>query len=416
MFGLNYDNATTTFRDIQRLHPRIPWKCLRAACAQHVTGDHRRKVASATRTTTIILIASTAVKQAVSDRLGSESAGIFLSGGLDSGAVAVTAKEIVSSRGGQPNLRSYTMGYDSLIPDDEVVYARKTAEYLGITNKYLALDDVQLFEKWDNARYRFPEPVDDPLSAGLFKQFEMVAADCRVVLSGEGADNLMYFQMWPYLQDLRRTGDHTRLLKEAAWFLWVRPLPWRGAAQRLRSIFTRATGGGGIPDWISPEFAKRTGLEERWKEFNSLFFPEQRHPSRPKAHASMLIPQWTSMFEGTDPGITRAAVEVRYPFLDLRLIDYLLGIPAFPWTYKKRLARKALTGRLPEEVLLRPKTPIYDDPVARQLKRLTHAATLPKWDPRLLEFVNLSGLQPYCGTMDRENIRPYCLNVWLAGS
>ena len=294
------------------------------------------------------------------------------------------------------------------------MYARKTANYLGIPNKYLALDHIQLFEKWDDAKYRFPEPVDDPLSAGVFEQFEMVAADCRVALSGEGADNLMYFQMWPYLKDLHRNREWGRLLKETAWFLLVRPLPWRGAVQRLKSLFAKVRGGAGIPNWIAPEFAKRAGLETRWNECCNLLFPEERHPSRPKAHASMLIPQWTSMFEGADPGVTRSRSEVCYPFLDLRLVDFLLSVPVFPWTYKKRLARRALAGRLPAEILLRPKTPIYDDPVNAQLKTKIDWLPPATSDSMILEFVNLSK-PPLCDTMNSENTRLYCLSLWLRG-
>ena len=52
------------------------------------------------------------------------------------------------------------------------------------------------------------------------------------------------------------------------------------------------------------------------------------------------------MFEGADPGVTRSRSEVRYPFLDLRLVDFLLSVPVFPWTYKKRIARRALARKI----------------------------------------------------------------------
>jgi len=48
------------------------------------------------------------------------------------------------------------------------------------------------------------------------------------------------------------------------------------------------------------------------------------------------------MFEKNDPGVTHAPVEVRYPFVDLRLMEYLLAIPAFPWAYKKRAVPKII--------------------------------------------------------------------------
>jgi asparagine synthase (glutamine-hydrolysing) len=417
LFGLNYDKATTTFRDIQRLPPAhslviSPGKLQIKSYWQPPTEGRIRYA----RSDEYLERFAELLRSAVEDRLRTDRVGIFLSGGLDSGAIAVTAKEIASSRGGVPMLRSYTVGYDALIPDDERVYASKVARHLDIPNKYVPLDHVELFEKWENARYRFPEPTDNALSSGGVDVFDTIAADCSAALFGEGADNLMYFQMWPYIKELRRSREWGRLLTETAWFLWVRPLPWRGAAQRIQSVFAKASGNAGIPRWIAPDFAKRARLEERWAECSKLLFPTKQHLVRPKGHASMLLPQWTSMFEVNDPGVTHALVEVRYPFLDLRLVEYLLAIPAFPWAYKKRLSRKLLAGKLPREVLLRPKTSLSGQPAVAKFKLSTTEWTKrDKLDGRVCEFVAPSSLANIRETIRSEEFRPFCLNLWLKG-
>jgi asparagine synthase (glutamine-hydrolysing) len=417
LFGLNYDNATTTFRDIQRLPPA------HALFVSQDKLDMRRYWQPPTegriryeRPDEYFERFHELLRGAVEDRLRTHKVGIFLSGGLDSGAVAATAREIAKSRGGTPILSSFTTGFDSLIVDDERFYASKTASYLDIPNKYLALDHVRLFEKWEDAKYRFPEPTDNPLSAVVFEQFAMIGTHCRAVLSGEGADNLMYFQMWPYMKELRRTRQWGRLITETARFLWVRPLPWRGAAQRIRSVFAKATGNTGIPRWIAPDFAKRARLEERWRDCNKLLFPAESHSARPKAHASMLIPQWTRMFETIDPGVTHTRVEVRYPFIDLRLVEYLLAIPVFPWGYKKELLRKYLVGKLPQEVLLRPKTPLSAHPAVAKF-RTSKAEWVNKstLGGRVLEFVAPSSLDNVRVAIRSEEFRPFCLNLWLKG-
>jgi asparagine synthase (glutamine-hydrolysing) len=417
LFGLNYDKATTTFRDIQRLPPghslvvsrdkleiKSYWQPPTEGRIRYArSGDYLERFAEL-------------LQGAVNDRLRTDKVGIFLSGGLDSGALAVTAKEIARSRGGIPILSTYTVGYDSLIPDDERFYASKVARYLDIPNKYMPLDHVQLFENWEHAKYRFPEPNDDPLSSGGLELFDTIATDCRVALYGEGADNLMYFQMWPYIKELRRTREWGRLVAETAWFLWVRPLPWLGVARRIQSLFVKISGDTGIPRWIAPEFAKRARLQERWAECSKLMFPAERHSVRPKAHASMLIPHWTSMFEANDPGVTHALVEIRYPFIDLRLVEYLLAIPVFPWAYKKRLSRKLLAGKLPQEVLSRPKTPLSGDPAAAKVRLSTTEWTKSsKLDGRIREFVAPSSLGNFRDTIQGEQFRPLCLNLWLEG-
>jgi asparagine synthase (glutamine-hydrolysing) len=417
LFGLNYDKTTTTFRDIQRLPPGyllvVSQDKLEIKSYWHPPTEGRIRYA---RSDEYVERFAELLRGAVEDRLRTDKVGIFLSGGLDSGAIAVTAKEIARSHGGLPILSSYTMGYDSLIPDDERVYASQVARHLDIPNKYMPLDHVQLFENWQHARYRFPEPNDDPLSSGGLHGFDTIATDCRAALFGEGADNLMYFQMWPYIKELHSTREWGRLVAETAWFLWVRPLPWRGAAQRIRSVFAKGTGSTGIPRWIAPEFAKRARLEERWADCNRLLFPAKQHLLRPKAHASMLIPQWSKMFEMNDPGVTRAPVEVRYPFVDLRLVEYLLAIPMFPWAYKKRLSRKLLADKLPREVVLRPKTPLSGDPaVAKFRLNGIEWTKRSKLDGRVRDFVAPSRLDSVRFAIRSEEFRPFCLNLWLKG-
>jgi asparagine synthase (glutamine-hydrolysing) len=413
--GLNYNKATTTFRDIQRLPPAhwllVSRDTLQIKCYWSPPGTERIQYP---RGQDYVDRFNDILKAAVLDRLPADRVGILLSGGLDSGSVAVASKELSDGCGGAPALYSYTVGYDSLIPDDEGAQASALAKFLGISNRYLALDQVELFDKWDDPYCRFPEPVDSPLSAGMFDQFRAIAADCRVVFSGEGADNLMYFQMWPYVADLRRNQQWRRMVVETAEFLWVRPFPWLGLARRARSLFSRVSGGGGLPSWIKPDFAKRTGLHERWRDRSALEIPPQRHLARPKAQASMLLPHWAATFEIEDPGVTRQAVEVRYPLLDLRIVDYLLAVPAFPWLYKKKLLRQAMMGRLPENVRLRQKTPLAADPVARKLVNGGGGRIIQRrLDGKISEYVREPVVEDGYINISVDQLRPYCLDLWM---
>ena len=53
------------------------------------------------------------------------------------------------------------------------------------------------------------------------------------------------------------------------------------------------------------------------------------------------------MFEQENAGATHFPLEMRYPFLDLRIVNYLLALPPFPWCFNKMLLREAMAGRLP---------------------------------------------------------------------
>jgi asparagine synthase (glutamine-hydrolysing) len=122
------------------------------------------------------------------------------------------------------------------------------------------------------------------------------------------------------------------------------------------------------------------------------------------------------MFEMKDPGVTHALVEVRYPFLDLRLVEYLLAIPVFPWAYKKKLSRKFLTGKVPCEVLLRPKTPLFTDPaVAKFRVGGADGVNRFKFDGRVNDFIAPTSVVKLHDTISSEQFRPFCLNLWLKG-
>ena len=417
LFGLNCDNSTTTYRDIQRLPP-AHWLLVSSDRVQiecywrPPTEGHIRYARADDYTDQFTEL----LKRAVEDRTRMNKAGILLSGGMDSGSVAVVANEISRRCCGTPQLYSYTLGYGSFDVDDEGQHARMTARYLNIPHKYLSLEELQPFAKWDEAKYRSPEPGDAPISAQVFDLFQTMASDCRVVLSGEGADNLMYFQMWPYIKNLQRNRQWGRLFIETAWFFSIRPFPWRGIGSRIRTVFGKVKGATGIPPWIDPEFAKRMDLKARWKGFSGISIPASPHPSRPKAHASLLIPHWTRMFEMNDPGVTHFPVEVSYPFLDLKLVEYLLATPVFPWAFRKMVERKAMGGKLPDEILRRKKTPVREDAAWREiLKNATARLRSKTLDGRTLKYITPAKLSNSYDRIVAEDVWPYCLSRWLSG-
>ncbi len=415
LFGLNYDERTTTFQDILRLPPAhglwLSDRELRIKRYWHPPTEERIRYA---RDEDYVEHFNEILRSAVADRLPHRRVGILLSGGLDSGAVATVAKEISDSRNHLPEVRSYTVGYDHLIPDEERHYAKSLAQRLDIVNRYLPLDDIDALKEWNQVAEKVPEPmIPTPSWPGLL---HMCASECRSVLSGEGIDNLMYFQMWPYLNDLRHRGEWLRMSVDAARFAWVRPFPWRGISSRARYAAAEISGHMKLPRWIAPEFAKRNDLATRWNDCRRLNIPAVSHASRPKAHASMYLPQWTNMFEFQDPGVTNCHVEVRYPFLDLRIVNYLLALPAFPWSYQKRLLRNALAGRIPEQVRLRPKTPLSADPVVKKLLNGGQSwAETRKLSPRTKEFVNPAEMEPIRDTINPGDLAPFFLDAWLKG-
>jgi asparagine synthase (glutamine-hydrolysing) len=419
LFGLNCDNATTSFRDIRRLPPAhslsISPEGVKIRRYWSPPTDGRIRYS---RPGEYVENFQSLLQAAVSDRLRVDRAGLLLSGGLDSSAVAAVAKEVSAKGGPTTDIRCYTHVFESLIPDREGEYAREVAEFLRLPVKFMASDHTQLFEGWDDSEFSLPEPVEDPLFAGFLDSCRNISADCRVLLSGEGVDNLLDFQMWPYAADLRRNGEWRRLLTELANYFWVRPFPWRGIRTRMKRIIGKDPDMPVFPEWLNREFLQRANLKERWKEVCGHPAIPRAHPIVPNAHASLSLPHWTQMFEQENAGVTPYPLEVRYPFLDLRIVNYVLALPPFPWFFEKMLLREAMAERIPERIRMRPKTPLQGDPVSAQLQK-TGAEGLNQmhWSKDSDRFIERSALVPLHGKINAEqirtNLRPYCLNIWL---
>jgi asparagine synthase (glutamine-hydrolysing) len=140
--------------------------------------------------------------------------------------------------------------------------------------------------------------------------------------------------------------------------------------------------------------------------------------ARRTAYEAMVDPSWPSMFEGYDPGVTSVPLEVRHPFFDLRLVKFLLALPALPWCSDKQLLREAARGILPDKVRLRRKSPLLADPLVALLQQ-KESAWVDSFAPvpELGRYVDRPRIPKVWGERDSWtawiHLRPLSLNFWL---
>jgi asparagine synthase (glutamine-hydrolysing) len=151
LFGLNYDNATTTFRDVLRLPPAhcltFSRDGLRIERYWAPPTDGRIRYS---RIEDYVENFQVLLRAAVADRLRANRAGILLSGGLDSSSVATVAKEVSAKSSRATDICGYTHVYESLIPHDDGAYASEAGEFLRVPIKFIAMDHTELFERWND--------------------------------------------------------------------------------------------------------------------------------------------------------------------------------------------------------------------------------------------------------------------------
>jgi len=422
LFGMNYDPSSTSFADIRRL-PRA--HSLRWSASGLQLREYWRPPTDGAihyqRRREYVEHFGELFKTAVEDRLRTNKVGILLSGGLDSSSVAAVAHELRKEKYPALELHAFTSIHQNLSYDGDARAARTVASALQIPLYFSVIDSPGIFEGWDNPDdMRWPEPIAYPFPSSLTREFKTVAAKVKVLFSGEGIDNLMQFEMMQHLRHLWREGRSGRALVDLAEHVLRRfeaPDGLRGPLRRIRRLFSPHESRASFPDWIQPALAASLNLQARWSNpLDSL--PWNTHPRHPRGYASLFLPQWDFLFRMESAATTRQPVEVRYPFLDVRLVNFLLALPSMPWFFRKYLLRETMRGRLPEAIRLRPKTPFPFHPLLAALTR-EDAKPLVQMQPahQLKHYISgnpASLLRPDMNAEEAElRINPACLNFWL---
>lgn len=376
-FGLNQDLATTTFRDIQRLPPGHKLSLangsltIRRYWTPEVKNDIRFR-----NDQSYVERFQELFSLAVSDRLRASRVSISMSGGLDSTSIAVVARDLLPEPAA---VHTFSTVYDQLIPDRERHFSTLAASHIGVPIHHLSADKYSLFQ----GPLDLPEPfLISPLTGQFNDLLKLMADHGRVALTGYDGDALM-------------------------------SEPRVGVTQFFRKL-RRKSAEVSYPEWIDESFAKRINLSDRWQ----TPAPSKKRPGTIRALQSKV---WAPLFEGYHESATRLPLEVRHPFTDIRLVDYLLCIPAKPWCTNKYILRRAMKHRLPDAVVDRPKTPLAGDP-ALHLSRHASVRWLDNFEvaPQLSRFVNLSRRRSLAEEKTPDaiwaNLRLFAFNHWLIHS
>ncbi len=362
--------------------------------------------------------------RSVSDRLRTARVAVAMTGGLDSSSIAAIAARHYDTRGIPKAVHAHTIVYDRLMPDRERHFAGLVAQHIHVPIEFFTADDHALYARLDDPSLHGPEPEDDPFRAMLTAFYRGISARDRVLLMGLDGDTFLCEIASDYLLARLRRGELREYLRGAASYVRTRhSLP----PHRLRSTLRRILGRGrrslgtDVPAWVEPDMIRRYDLAARQAaraaSMNRLV---AGWPLRARASSVLASPIWASMFDQHDAEHLGAPLEVRFPFADVELAEFLMNIPAVPWCIDKYIARRALRGQLPPDVVVRPKAPLAGDPVrARRAAgdRLPWAKGF-RLHPRLPRYVNAGVLQAMCARSPDAlavfvDSRPLMLNEWL---
>jgi asparagine synthase (glutamine-hydrolysing) len=351
--------------------------------------------------------------QAVGDRVRERSVALELSGGMDSGAVAVALSELLKER--RFDVLTSTNISPKLTPNDrEGEFATLTARHLGLNHQMWTFNSPA-FARWLDTDLTTAEPV---VSIDLASSHELMthfhSRGIRVLLTGQVGDALFAGQN--YYRSLAKQGRILHIARE----MWrgvryngsLRGLGLRGS---LLGIKPTSTWRPELPRWLNAKFANEVNAQQRWvKSWESW------------ENANGLLGQFSagwlpSLFEGY--GALKIPVVSRHPFADIRLLEFMLNVPNAEITGKK-LLRETLGKKLPPNVRGRIKTPLAGDPIRAGLtdkSACQHVSTMLK---HVEEYVNVVDFREifndFCAGAGVESTwssvlmtTPLALDFWL---
>ncbi|HEY8474844.1 MAG TPA: asparagine synthase (glutamine-hydrolyzing) [Natronosporangium sp.] len=361
------------------------------------------------------LLHDTVARQLVAD----VPVGTLLSGGLDSSLISALANQAVTKDG---PLRTFAVdfaGYEEHFRPDfmrdapDSPYVRQMVEHLGTdhTNVVLAADQLMQPEPLRAVLRAFDAPNGrGDRDTSMYLLFEQVRKFCTVLLSGEGADEVFGGYAWFHKPD-------------PGTFPWLAMFGHTGDTDPVETVCT---------DEVVRLLALPEYRADRYRQAVAevpVLPGEPGEERRKRIWSYLAITRLLGMMLERKDRLSMAnSLEVRVPFCDHRLVQYLFNTP---WAWKahegreKGLLREAAAGLLPEPVRYRRKAPypatqdpLYAAALRDRVAALLDRATAPGWS--LLDRRKLAELAAREGQLASNESRyavelALRLDEWLAG-
>ncbi len=314
------------------------------------------------------------VQDAIQRQLVSDvPVGTFLSGGLDSSIITAVCAGEMKEKG--ERLKTFSVDYENndryfkankFQPNTDGTYIRLMQESLNTDQNWTILTPENLTQALEAATVARDLPGMADVDFSLLAFCRQIRREVKVALSGECADEI--FGGYPWYRDPE--------VRARAGFPWSQNMAQRG------SILTK-----GLK--LDPEAFVMEAYEKACKESDIL--PGCSDTDRRMKEMVNLNFRYfmQTLLDRKDRMSMYHSLEVRVPFCDYRIAEYLYGVP---WEFKdwkgreKGLLRKAMEGLLPEEVLYRKKSPYpktfdprYAQMMAERMNAVLEDQSAPLW-------------------------------------
>lgn len=288
--------------------------------------------------------------------------GVFLSGGIDSSAIAALASRHYPGR-----LRTYTVGFDYVADTDEQPIARAFANRLGTEHHELHVGATNLLGTLRRLVEAHDSPFSDAANVPLMQLCEALGGETKVVLQGDGGDEVFggyrryeVLGLAPLLRIGATVGAAVNAVlpggsARARRRRFLNAVQQRDPTLRMAQLLTVEDPADSPSRVLRVELrdaATRADPFRRYREIAAGL--ETRDPVQAMLLTDLQIILPDIFLEKVDRSTMAVSTEVRVPFLDGDLVDYVAALPAHykvRWRQKKRLLRRSLRGIVPDAIL-----------------------------------------------------------------
>lgn len=298
----------------------------------------------------------------------------LLSGGIDSSTITALACDSFHRAGLGP-VHTWSVDYEGndrffrvneYQPNSDAPWVTRVSEYLGTVHHRVVLETSKVADALVDAVKASDLPGMADVDSSLELFCREVKRSATVALSGESADEI--FGGYPWFRNVEAMNSGT--------FPWARKLPERAEllSRDLRSE-------------MDPAAYVRRRYQEALDEVPRLDGETPEQQRRRELFYLNITRFMPTLLDRKDRMSMACGLEVRVPFCDHRLVEYVWNIP---WEMKfcdqmeKGILRRAASSLLPQDVLGRkkspyPKThnPAYLDAVKRKFVQISHDRSSP---------------------------------------
>ena len=298
--------------------------------------------------------------------------GMFLSGGIDSSAIAAVMSGMVS----EP-IKTFSVAFKER-EANELEYARLVSDAYQTNHHEIVVSPEEFFRALPTMVWHEDEPLAHPSSVALYFVSRLAAQHVKVVLTGEGSDELLagYARYRKTIYNLALGARYHGMMPASIRNLVRNRIDGLGVKSKVRqklrrtflslqpdiesiyfdnfAVFPRAL----QPQLMSQETQARSGAIDPYAGVRRVLGDTDAQSLLDRLLYADIKTYLHELLMKQDQMSMAASIESRVPFLDHKLVEFTSSLPERlklrGWT-TKYILRQSMKGVLPEKILSRPK-------------------------------------------------------------